>query len=293
MKAKYKYGNTIDRPRKEFRAGIGTLAFSKLVSRSDISKHPWLQSLVGYLKVRFAIAHQDFGSLVTSIEQTARATAIAKANRVDASMSFPPNQSTIHVDDYTPDVAAWAPEVFAAALIVLLASGKDVLPVIEDWKSSATDAKSNFNYGELLNQAAELLSSDPRSAYRAYSTRPSTRFQSLIGALRIASDPETPLESCFVGLATLVTDEPLIEGLIDVRDALGALTKRVWEQRIRFPVEFNSPRVSIPAIRAACEAPHKGLRLAAQILLAAQSAVSVRALDSSLQKLRRLTDETP
>lgn len=272
----------------EFCAGVGSLAFSKLMSRVDAPKYPWLQSLIGYLKVRTAFEHQDFDSLVQIVEGTAHASAIAKANPMDTLAFCTPNESPTQVDDYTSEVFGWAPEVFALALVVLVAVEKDVLAAIENWKRRTAEAKSSFDYRGLLDQAAQLLTSDPGSAHRAYSARPSGRFQQIVSALRMGTDPDSSLAACFVGLMTLVTDEPLAQGHLDIRQPLGLLVKNVWEQRICFPAEFNSPRVSIPAIKAACEAPYEGLALAAHILLAAQTAVSVRALDSSIAELRLL-----
>lgn len=202
---------------------LGNAAFNKLISRPDASKYPWLESLIAHLKLKRAFANRDFDKLALLVEKTARATATAKANPVEAPALFVPNESPKQVDDYTSEAAAWAPEVFAAALIVLVATGKDVLPTIETWKASAAKAKSKFDYHGLLDQAAQLLTSDPRSAYLAYRTRPSSRFQQMVSALRMGTDPDSSLEACFVGLVTLVTDELLVQGRLDVHESFFVL----------------------------------------------------------------------
>jgi hypothetical protein len=251
-------------------------------------KYPWLQSLTGYLKLRRAFKYRHFDTLLPLVEETACAIATAKVNQMEMPACLAPNESPTRVADYTPELESLAPEVFASALIILVATESDVFGVIENWQTSSANATTNFDFHALFVQAAKLLRSDPTSTYRAYKARPGSRFQQIVSALRMGSDPGGSLGACFVGLVTLVTDEPLVQQHFDVGQSLGKLVKRVWEQRISFPAEFNAPRVSIPAIKAACEAQYQGLQLAAQILLAARTAVSVRALDTSIAQLREL-----
>src|SRR6185436_19130867 len=123
--------------------------------------------------------------------ETAHATAMAKANPVEAPTLFVSNDSAKQVSDYTPEVAAWAPEAFAAALIVLVADGNDPLAAIKTWKRSAAAAKSRFDYDGLFDEATQLLTNDPGSAYRAYSNRPSSRFRQIVSALRMGTDPNS------------------------------------------------------------------------------------------------------
>jgi hypothetical protein len=274
----------------ELCADLGTAVFNELTARSDISKYPWLGMLVANFKLRRAFRDRNFAHLILLVEGTAHATAAAKANPAEGSTLLTPNEAVTQVADYTSEVVAWAPEVFASAIIAVLTTGSDPLKAIGEWKEEISSAESKFDYLQLFKEAERLLESDPGSAYQAYTTSDSSRLQHIVSALRMATDPNATLQACFIGLATLVTNDSAVFKQYEIGTCLGALAKRVWEERIHFPAEFNSPRISVPAIKFACAEPHRGLKLAARILLAATSAVSVRSLDKVLPRLHELAE---
>lgn len=75
----------------------------------------------------------------------------------------------------------------------------------------------------------------------------------------------------------VVTDDQSLNGIFRTGDALGDLIRRIWRDRLKFPAEFSLARLSVPAVQRACDEKSSGLRLAARILLAAETAVSTRA----------------
>lgn len=271
----------------ELYGGNEKVAYVKTVQRRDVGQFPGIASLVCYLKLRRAFRDQEFERLVDLVEEAGETTATAKAN----SPSFlKPIDKPFCATDYTQEVANWAADVFASALIILVANEKDAFKAIEIWRQALPTVKSKFSYGALFDKAVQLLSNDPSTAYQIYSSQNGGRFQQILSALRMGTDPNSKLAACFVGLITLVTDEPLTSGQLGVGMHLGSLVRRVWEERVRFPAEFNIPRLSIPAIQTACKMPYSGLKLAAHILLAARGAVNVSANESSAARLRLLSE---
>jgi hypothetical protein len=74
-------------------------------------------------------------------------------------------------------------------------------------------------------------------------------------------------------------------------NALAELTRKTWLARLFAPFELNSPRLTVPAIKAACESNKTGLALAATILLAAGEAVAVTKTESVRSQLRKLAGD--
>lgn len=270
----------------ELYGATGKLAYLKMIQRQDVHQFPGIASLISYLKLRRAFKDQEFEKLVNLVEEAGQTTAKAKAN---AWSFLKPIENPVAATDCTQEITTWAADVFASALIILAAKQRNLFDVIDLWRQAIPTVKSKFDYEALLSEAVRLLNNDPVTAYQVYSSRSGHRFQRILSALRMGTDPNSKLAACFVGLMTLVTDEPLASGQFGVGMHLGALIQRVWEERVRFPAEFNSPRISIPAIQSACIMPYCGLKLAAHVLLAARGAVNVSVNESSASRLRLLS----
>ena len=74
-------------------------------------------------------------------------------------------------------------------------------------------------------------------------------------------------------------------------NALAKLTRKIWLSRIASPFELNFARLTVPAIKSACESDKTGLALAASILLEASNAVNVSRQGGLLDQLRNLAGE--
>jgi hypothetical protein len=110
----------------------------------------------------------------------------------------------------------------------------------------------------------------------------------MIAGLQLVIHPETKPAMCYVGLCALVTDVGFATNMMFSHDALAILTRKKWLAYLSAPFELNSPRLTVPAIKAACESDKKGLALAANILLAAGDAVSVTKTENIRSQLRKL-----
>jgi hypothetical protein len=111
----------------------------------------------------------------------------------------------------------------------------------------------------------------------------------MIAAVRMAADTETQLISMFLGQASLLVGLTSGGFREEMSEAMGTLVNRTWKQRLGFPAEFPTPRITIPPIKAACDEPFTGFKLASRILLKARFAVPMLRLPpETLQQLEAL-----
>jgi hypothetical protein len=133
-----------------------------------------------------------------------------------------------------------------------------------------------------------ICGTTPVAIYRQLAASTVPRFSQVVAGLQLVVHPETKIGLCYVGLCGLVTDAGFATNMMFSHDALATLTKKTWLARLSAPFELCSPRVTVPAIRSACESKNKGLALAATILLAAGHAVNVTKLANIQKELQRL-----
>jgi hypothetical protein len=185
-------------------------------------------------------------------------------------------------------IPALACEAFSTALMHLVSAGQGWSKALTKWRDSSKRAVAGFDFGSLLDEIESILALPISEAGKLYESRPSNRLCQLLSALRLAHDPEGPLQGCFVGCVTLVTDVQLFHGIFLTGEALGDLVRRVWRERLKFPAELSLPRLSVPNLQRACYDNSNGLRLAARILLAAETAVSTRLPEDMRKRLHEL-----
>lgn len=132
-----------------------------------------------------------------------------------------------------------------------------------------------YDFDTLFDQIEFIMQASCREAAKIYKAD-TNRLDRLVSSIRLVTCADSPLVSCFVGSVTLVTDESLRNSAFGAGEVLGSLMRNTWRERLKFRAEFNLTRISVPAIEAACALPCSGIKLAANILLAAQTAVSTR-----------------
>ena len=177
-------------------------------------------------------------------------------------------------------------ESLICAFVNLAASEAKLDKYLPQW----AEALSKIS-GDLESRIKRMLGFDRLQIYQIYNDSTQGRLVGIIAALRMATDTEAKLGLMFLGQATLL--DGLTSGYFkeEASDAVGIITRRTWNKRLSFSVEFPTPRITIPAIQAACDEPVKGFTLAARILLQARFAVpSIRLLPETLQKIKTLAN---
>lgn len=272
----------------EFCAGLGDECFLELMARPDRKLYPGPRALLAYLAIRRAFKKRSFSDLPCLIEELAISSTVAEpgANKeMVVLQSRPEAEIPSRAKDKIPGLAC---EAFSTALVHLVSARQGWSKALTEWRDSAKRAVTGFDFGSLLDEIESILALPISEAGKLYQSRPSNRLRQLLSALRLAHDPEASLQGCFGGCVTLVTDLQLFHGIFLTGEALGDLVRRVWRERLKFPAEFSLPRMSVPNLQRACDDNSNGLRLAARILLAAETATSTRLPEDMRKRLHEL-----
>lgn len=275
----------------ELSADVGTEAFASLCLRSDVDAYPGLQPLIAFLRVQRALHEEQWKELPQLGYAAGLANGQARVPSSDSSTLFKPVLPANPTQPATGFGEIMLREVLFAALLFCTSRGKVVESLIDIWQVSTVSDDCRRVMTPALTSITTIMSADPLSAYRYYETAGDDRFTRLLAALSMAHNLNATPEMCFVGLATLVTDDGLTVNYCGSHRTIGALTRNLWLQRIQFPAELNSPRLTIPAIQTAASGITVNLASAAKILLAAIDAVSVNTPPSLRSKLKRLAGE--
>ena len=69
-----------------------------------------------------------------------------------------------------PKLQSLAGFVFETAILAVVAAGQDASKQIDCWRKSALDTTSGFNFAAFFDESEQLLTNDPETSYRAYSS---------------------------------------------------------------------------------------------------------------------------
>lgn len=276
----------------ELYAGLGHKAFSCLVRRRDVSAYPNLRPIVDFLRARRALADGEFEAIPLFAESSALDLSTINPKSLDEREILKTIISASGVQS-TPSVANFVEESLLCALLTMTAKGIAWEPVLKRWGVVAP----RMQFPAILTNAVETIkricSATPMEIYHQYAARNSPRFSQIVGGLQLVVHPDTKPALCYVGLCALVTDVGFATNMMLSHEALAELTRKTWLARLSAPFDLCSPRLTVPAIKSACESDQSGLSLAASILLAAGYAVNVKSVASVQMELQKLAAANP
>jgi tetratricopeptide (TPR) repeat protein len=267
----------------EARINGGKVAYNEACKRAKKSRVPLAQFMLAKLRIVRRFADRRFDGWINDLLLLARCCFNAAADSVVMTGAPVPRPELPSADVFAKQSLE---ELLACALITEASAGRDPMKRISEWQREARRGGANADCISLVQSAQTILGLDPISAYKRYPER--GRFEGAIISLRLSHFPDSSLSLCFVGCLSFVTDDALGLRIVDMDLAIGELIRRIWLQRLQFTTEFRLARLTAPAVRAACEDPAKGIRLASRILLAAHSAVNVGLQPDVISKLRTL-----
>jgi tetratricopeptide (TPR) repeat protein len=276
----------------ELCAGIGRRAFSALVARSDVNDYPNLRPMIEFLRARRALADGEFVNIPVFAEvevSTGSTIDVTKLNeRVVATKTvrIPSSAESI------PSVTSFVEESLLCALLAISADDIAWEPVLNQWSTVAPRMRNPAILTTAIEIIKRICSATPLEIYRNYAGSTAPRFSQVVAGLQLVVHPETKPAMCYVGLCMLVRDSGFATNMMFSHEALAKLTRKTWLARLSTPFELCSPRLTVPAIRAACESHKTGIALAATILLAAGDAVDVTKSSNVLTALQKLADGT-
>jgi hypothetical protein len=299
-KSKEKYDLVKDAPRApalvswyclaeaELYAGLGNDIYRSIVARRDVSDYPNLRPIFDFLRAQRALADREFKAIPVFAESSALAFSRVAAQSLDERTLIQHSRAILPEAGATPSTASFVEESLLCALLVASAEDIPWEALLNQWRTAVTQMRSPTILTAAIETIERICNSTPMAIYRQLAASTFTRFSQVVAGLQLVVHPETKPALCYVGLCGLVTDAGFATNMMFSHDALAKLTQRAWLARLSAPFELCSPRVTVPAIRSACESKSKGLALAATILLAAGHAVNVRKLANIQKELQTL-----
>ncbi len=252
------------------------------------SRLPVVRVLLARLAVRHALKALELTGLPTLLRDLGIASADLQAQHESGSELWdePRERQASHdfrMIDRTLDIQA-----FAAALAGLVACQRFDVTVFSDWRQDANGLRENEVMLESITLAQTVMSLEPHEAIGVMKDGNRPWGDRLIASVRVLATSDVAPDELFLSHALLVLG--LGRGLwaSEVTPYLLQIMESQWLARCAFPATLRAPRISIPSIRAACASDSVGPKKAAQILLAASVAVSVRLSKESVANLRNL-----
>lgn len=274
----------------ELYAGLGREIFRMIAARSDVNSYPNLRPIFDFLRARRGLADREFKLIPVFAESSSLAFSQIDTKSVTEQTLFQQSKPTSLKTGGTPSTASFVEESLLCALLV--ASAEDISwdTLLKQWRAAASRMQSPAILTVAIETIERICSATPMEIYRKYATSGSPRFSQIVGGLQLATHPDTTPPLCYVGLCALVIDVGFATNMMFSHEALAKLTRKAWLARLSAQFNLLSPRLTVPAIKAACESNKKGLALAATILLAAGDAVSVNKMGSTLGQLQKLAE---
>lgn len=260
--------------------------FDLAAARVENSKHVAFRSVMGNLNLDVLFSNQNFASLINILASASQAFAESKLRIERGDGVFQADNFGPTADGYSMDMIE---REILSALIALAGEGKSLDLFGIDWKTSADnlsgDAAKVVSFLGRLQHVLKFSQSQLKEFVADENHLVSLR---RIATLRRSLDPQLPLESLFIAQASLL--DYVYNGALrrSVDDSFGRLIQNQWRQRISLPATLLTPRITVPAIRRACDEGGGGLKQAAKILLEARFALRIKVPNDILAFWRKV-----
>ena len=179
-------------------------------------------------------------------------------------------------------------ELFVAALLALAGEQRLDRQVVAAWRNSARSLLAAADFTRLCDLVDRILALSLIDATRLLRDQNTPRESRLLAVVNVALSPEADAEELFSAHCLLVDCFAGGYWLVCFGGSFARLVERSWRDQIRSSATLSNPRVSVPAITAACDANETSLAKLSNILLAASQAVRIRIPQALVEKIRSL-----
>lgn len=244
----------------------------QLGDRIRTSRNMLLKSVAGATLFDIAVATRDFASVVadTLDQLAALATAKAAPDSRDPAATYEPSEAPAP----NQDSLEFARVRILAALFALSATGAEAAVPFARWRADLPVDPEYETTRRLLDVAERcLLHDDKPWASLELTDAWEERLAISLAAFRRQRLSADQLLVCH-GIWALYLQQPLLKDMTGATAA--AMVTRAWLERTDSPAELVTPRLTVPAIRAATTGGTLGWRRTKAVLLAACGAVSIQ-----------------
>lgn len=163
--------------------------------------------------------------------------------------------------------------------------------IVDRWNDASTELTSWKDLPATLALVVASRSWSPAEARSIVKDPNCDRNHKLLATLIIATSGDLDVDSQYYAHAVLLCAFSLSFWRNEISDYLTEFIEMQWRRLASVPTFLQIPRLSVPAILAACDSSVGGHKKSAGILLAAGYAVSVNLPDNILLRIRELAEE--
>lgn len=250
------------------------------------SQYVMFRNFISELEVRVAFAERRFERLFPICQRLAQTASDLDQHIRGQGNGLKPDCFQKVAPIPISDVAT---EPILASLFVMANSEPESATCLADWRMRAAESKPlEKGLVELIDEVRRVKGL-PKSDIQRIAREGSNHIASeVIAAIRISNDADVSPVGMLVGHMRLLEYfssrkiGPVIEG------QFASVVTTQWLRRCKLPAALNLPRITVPAIRLACESEKAGFKKVASVLLAARNAVNLSVPEALLQKWRQM-----
>ena len=264
--------------------------YHHLSGRLRASTLPWVQYQFAALELSYAFRDREFAELPSDVARLMAASQFFFKHLASGRKAWevPATTATISADAPIVDLGS---EIFLAAMVSSTA-GTDPFDasLTTQWKDNARGLPYEATVTKMADEFSQVLAADHRTAVGALKDANASADRRSIAAVHVTQDPSVSPDDLFVAHCFLVLALSNSSKMHDVSESLAQLLSKQWLQQVRLRFGLLFPRLTVPAIEAACREQLPGARKAAKIVLAAGEAVRVRLPASIRSEFQRLAE---
>ena len=251
-------------------------AFVELRSRLSRSTLPTVRWFGTELDVRHTIRKGDLSTLPVNAQEMARVNRLVFG---DGSIRNEPvevaNEALANAPSQAEDISV-ALQVLIAGLLSNIARSTSHLEILDKWSRSITSLVIEAELDFWIKDAREILSMPAGEAVVIAKSQEETPARRVLAAVAMSGDTSLDVESVFYSHVTLLNYFASSIMRSTAAESLVCIFTNVWPAKMISTFALQSPRLTVPAVLAACESELGPLQKSATILLAVQQAIGMR-----------------
>ncbi|HKP04569.1 MAG TPA: hypothetical protein VJU77_14555 [Chthoniobacterales bacterium] len=251
-------------------------AFTELRTRIGGSTLPTVRWFGAELEVKHAIRSGELTKLPITAEEMARVNRLVFGNQsIRNDSAEKANEELARAPAELGDIAV-AQQVLVSGLLSIIVRETSISDTLADWSKAIKGLVIEAGLKSWLQDGREILLMATEDAVVIAKSEEQPRERRLLAALRMSADKTLDVDSIFYSHVTILVFFSASIVRSTAAEVLVAILARVWPAKMISTFALQSPRLTVPAVLAACESNLGPLQKSAKILLAVQQAIGRR-----------------
>ena len=274
----------------EDRLRTGVDVTTRIKKRLSTSSLPAAAMFIAHGEIATAFRLLDFDHLPSLCMNLTREFRVLREAHPDGELYRMGNSST-DPEAFQANDQTIGGDLFVDALVSLAGTNGIENSIFQSWRNDAEALPAREPLRKVFDLAEHMLTAEHSDAALNMRNEPS-RIGRMLASLRVSTSSRATADQLFYADTILLDTLPHDGWIKECAGPLAGLFSNHWLEQCKFRMGLRSPLLTIPAIRDACQSKAEGLQKAAQILVAARHAVSVRLPDRILEDFNRLATGT-